>query len=100
MRIKAIHVLDDATDVYYLVGKPDENDEAWMRWAGWGMGITLIVRPIGGGGAQAAISSFGGNMEYDLTDKGPVDVNSTSLGLVEAVRDLDFDDLPELVDLR
>ena len=99
MRVKAIRVLDDMTDVWYLVGKPDESDKAWMKWAGWGPSVTLVVRPIGGGGAQAAISSFG-YAEGDLNEYDPIDISSTSVGLVEAVKGLCFEDLPELVDLR
>ena len=99
MRIKAIHVLDDGTDVWYLVGKPDESDDEWMRATGWGGNITLIVHQVGGGFTQAAISHFS-VPEIDLRERGNVDINHTSVGLVEAVKDLGFDDLSELVDLR
>ena len=34
MKIKAVHVLDVGTDVYFLVGKMDDSDAGWMRWAG------------------------------------------------------------------
>ena len=100
MRIKPIHVLDDGTDVWFLVGKFDESDAEWARWAGWGFNDvrpTLILKPRASM-TSAAISDW---------DCPPVDIeeklgslDGTVLGLVNAVKGLSFEALPELVDLR
>ena len=97
MRIKAIHVLDAGTDVYFLVGKMDESDAEWMRWAGWGGEPTLILKPRND--LTYAIISHFSCPEVDIEEKG-MSLDSTVLGLVKAVKDLPFEDLPELVDLR
>ena len=97
MRIKAIHVLDAGTDVYFLVGKMDESDSEWMRWAGWGGEPTLILKPRND--LTYAIISHFSCPEVDIEEKG-MSLDSTVLGLVNAVKDRAFDDLPELVDLR
>lgn len=97
MRIKPIHVLDAGTDVYFLVGKMDESDSDWMRWAGWGGEPTLILKPRND--LTYAIISHFSCPEVDIPEKG-MSLDSTVLGLVNAVKDLCFEELPELVDLR
>ena len=97
MRIKAIRVLDSGTDVYFLVGKMDESDEPWMRWAGWSGGPTLILKPRNDL-TYAVISHFS-CPEVDIEEKG-MSLDSTVLGLVNAVKDLDFEQVPSFLDLR
>lgn len=97
MRVKAVHVLDAGTDVFFLVGKMDESDSEWMRWAGWGGEPTLILKPRNDL-TYAVISHFS-CPEVDIEEKG-MSLDSTVLGLVNAVKDLDFEELPELLDLR
>jgi len=97
MRIKAVHVLDSWTDVFFLVGKMDALDEEWMRWAGWSGKPTLIVKPCNDL-AYAIISHFN-CPQNDIPEKG-MSLDSTVLGLVNAVKDVPFEHIPELIDLR
>lgn len=97
MRVKAVHVLDAGTDVFFLVGKMDGSDVEWMRWAGWGGEPTLILKPRND--LTYAIISHFSCPEVDIPEKG-MGLDSTVLGLVNAVKDLPFEELPDLVDLR
>lgn len=95
MRIKPVHVLDDMTDVWFLVGKMSGEDKEWMSWAGWG-GIdiyrspTLILKPRADQ-TDAVISHF--NCPHiDLQEKG-IDVDHTVVSLVMAVRGASFEEI-------
>ncbi len=97
MKVKAVHVLDSGTDVFFLVGKMDASDEEWMNWAGWSGSPTLIVKPRSDM-TYAVISHFS-CPQVDISEKG-MSLDSTVLGLVNAVKDLAFEQIPGLVDLR
>lgn len=95
MKIKPVHVLDDMTDVWYLVGKMEFSDIEWMRWAGWGIGKlqespTLILKPRASM-TDAVISHFG-CPEIDLQEKG-IDPDHTVMSLVLAVRNIPFEEI-------
>ena len=107
LKIKAVHVLDAATDVYYLVGKPEIEDFAPMQWIGWGMRFTkeelpkvtsptLIVKPRANT-TYCAMSHFD-VPEIDLEERGNIEVDHTSLALARAVRNIPFEMIPDEYD--
>jgi len=97
MKIKPVRVLDAGTDVFFLVGKVDESDGEWMRWSGWGGYPTLVVK-MRAERTWAMISHFD-CPEIDIEERG-FSLDSTILGFVNAVKDLSFEQIPDLIDLR
>ena len=95
MKIKPVHVLDDATEVWFLVGKTTPEDKEWMQWSGWGGQPTLIVK-MRNEMTQAVLSHFS-CPEIDLQEKG-IDLDHTVLSLVLAVRNIPFEKIPDEYD--
>jgi len=95
MKIKAVHVLDDATDVWFLVGKTSEEDKEWMNWSGWDGSPTIILKPRASM-TDAVISHFG-CPEIDLMEKG-IEPDHTVMSLVIAVRHIPFENIADEYD--
>jgi len=101
MKIKTVRILDSATEVWYLIGKPDSSDYELMESTGWGVQpVTLLINLKRGGGVEGCMATFRGSIPYDLQEYGPLDVNGTTIKLAEIVRDMPFEDIPEVLDVR
>ena len=101
MKTKVIKVLDEMTEVFYLVGKPEPSDREMLERTGWGdQAVTLLVKILGGGGCEACLSTFKGYVPYDLENNGTITVDGTSIRLATIVRDISYKDIPETLDVR
>lgn len=101
MKTKIVKILDVATTMWFLLGKPEESDSDWMRDIGWGgQPINLLVHLVSGGGIEGCMSTFRGSIEYDLQTYGPLSLSGTTVKLAKAVRDLKFEELPAILDVR
>ena len=100
MRVKTVKVLDDATEMWFLVGKPDLLDQGMLESVGWEPSVTLLVHIRSGGGAEACMSTFKGHIEYDLQEYGPLEVSGTTVKLAKITRDMLFEDIPMVLDVR
>jgi len=109
MKAKFVRVLDEATDVFYIVGKFETDDYPGLHWVGWGTKVspssikdfsspTLIVK-CRANGDQCAISHFD-CPEVDLPDRGEIQLDHTIVRFAKAVRNIDFKDIPDKIDLR
>lgn len=108
MRVKAVHVLDDMTDCWFLVGKPEVKDAYMIADLGWGVkpepefskSPTLLIWLQRAGGVEGAMCSFKGNIKYDLKAYGPMGYSGTTHKLAQAMRDLTFEEIPLEIDLE
>ena len=106
MKMKMVRVLDDSTDVYYLIGKPELADKPGLDWTGWEMkwkqwdkitSPTLIVKPRSNT-TTCAMSHFD-VPQIDLVERGNIEVDHTSVALTLVVRDLCFEEIPDTIDV-
>jgi hypothetical protein len=100
MRVKTVKVLDDATEMWFLVGKPDQGDQEMLESVGWEPDVTLLVHIRSGGGVEACMSSFKGYIKYDLEEYGPMEASGTTVKLAKIIRDMLFEDIPVALDVR
>lgn len=100
MKVKTVKVLDDATEMWFLVGKPDSEDQEMLESIGWELDVTLLVHLKGGGGVEGCMSPFDGLIEYDLQEYGPLEVSGTTVKLAKITRDMLFEDIPTVLDVR
>ena len=100
MRVKTVKVLDDATEMWFLVGKPDLLDQEMLESVGWESDVTLLVHLRCGGGVEACMSTFNGFIEYDLQEYGPLKVSGTTIKLAEITHNMLFEDIPTVMDVR
>ena len=101
MKLKTVRVLDEATEIFYLIGRPESSDHEMMESLGWGnQPVTLLVNLKRGGGVEGCMATFRGSIPYDLQEYGPLDVNGTTIKLAEIVHDMPYEDIPETLDVR
>lgn len=101
MRMKTVKVLDDATEVWYLIGRPEASDREMLERTGWDdQPVNLLVKILGGGGCESCISTFKGYIPYDIEEYGTISLDSTAIKLATIVRDLPFEEIPTVLDVR
>ena len=99
--MKTVKVLDIGTKMYFLIGRPEPSDLDMLESTGWGVQpVTLIINIKGGGGIEGCMSTFRGYVENDLQEYGPLSVSGTTVKLAKIVRDMELDNIPDVLDVR
>ena len=96
---KLVIVLDEGTNMLFLVTKFKKSDVKLLRSKGWEFSPKLTMITDIGLKARSAISVFD-NPKYDVPNiTGTLDYNHTSHGLAEVVKDIDFESIPDVIDV-
>ena len=97
---KLVRVLDEGTDMVFMVVKFEEEDRALLFKAGWELNDNLCAIVALGNEFRGAMSTFQ-HPPYDITERtGELGYNSTTTGVAMVVRDHDFESIPNTIDLR
>ena len=84
--------------MFFLIGKPEKNDEWWLKATGWNhQNLTLLV--LLGSKVSACLSDFD-YPEYDLAVFGNIPVNGTTVRLARYVRNKSLSEIGDVIDLR
>lgn len=101
MKTKIIKVLDDATEMWFMIGKPEASDSKMLEETGWGsQPVTLLVNFRRAGGVEGCMSTFEGYIPYDLKVRGPLSVSGTTTKLARIIRYLPLEEIPDVLDVR
>lgn len=96
---KLVRVLDDMTDMIFLVTKFDEGDKELLSQTGWDLDPKLTLLTVMGPKVHASMSTFS-HPAYDLQDRGNIKPNGTTTKFSKLAASLTIEELPEKVDLE
>lgn len=100
VKAKLVRVKDEATDMVFMVAKFEEKDRELLRRTGWNLSDNLCMIADVGNRFKGSMCTFG-HPSYDIKERtGELDVNSTSIGIATVVRNMEYIDIPDVVDLR
>ena len=85
------------TEMFFLIGKFEESDREILSKAGWELSreLTLVVDLYS---SRAGLSEWS-YPPYDLTNRSNLGVNHTTLNLVNIVKRMDIDDIPDILNI-
>lgn len=96
---KLVVVLDEGTNMLFMVTKFKKSDIKLLRTKGWEFSPALTIITDVGLKARSAISVFD-RPRYDVPERtGILDYNHTSHGLAEVVKAMDFESIPDVIDV-
>ena len=97
---KLVRVRDEATDMVFMVAKFEEEDRELLRRTGWELNDHLCIVADIGNRFKGAMSTFG-HPSYDIGERtGELNVNSITIGVSTIVRNMNYIDIPDVIDLR
>ena len=97
---KLVKVKDEGTEMVFLVTKFDLGDCAFLDRAGWEITDGLCVVTALGNEARSVIGTFK-YPHYDIPERtGKLGFNHTTAGVVEAISEMIFEDIPMMIDAR
>lgn len=97
---KLIKVKDEGTEMVFLVTKFDVGDTGYIEKCGWEITDRLCVVTALGNEARSVIGTFK-YPQYDIPERtGKLHFNHTTAGIVEAITEMNFDDIPAMIDVR
>jgi hypothetical protein len=99
MKTKCVRVLDEGTDMRFLVMEPDNpEDYDALEWGGWNVETTrIVVCPVSRPGVIMGKFS---HPPYDIDEHGSGIINNhTSQKFLEAIRGVLFYDIPDKIDV-
>jgi|LGVF01.2.fsa_nt_gb hypothetical protein len=97
---KLIEVRDDGTHMVFLVTKFEPEDRQLIQRSGWELTGRLCVVTILGNKAESSMGTFG-HPQYDISEYGGKMVfDHTTAGVVTAIANTPFEDIPDVVDAR
>lgn len=100
VKSKLVRVLDEGTDMVFIVAKFEEEDRVLLFKAGWELNDNLCMIATVGNRFKGSMSTFG-HPSYDIPERtGELDMNSTTIGVATVTRDMKFGDIPNTIDLR
>ncbi len=100
MQSKLVRILDEGTDTVFAVSKFEESDRELLEKTGWGLSpeLTMIIRI--GPDVASSMATFH-VPQYDIEERSAkLGYNHTTHGLVAMVKEIDFDKIPEVLDVR
>lgn len=100
VKSKLIEVRDDGTHMVFLVTKFEHDDEYLVNRTGWELTNKLCVVTALGNEARSTMGTFG-YPQYDVEEHtGKLGFNHTTAGVVMAIANMSFEDIPDVVDAR
>lgn len=97
---KLINVHDKDTTMLFLITKFEPAEAATLLSQGWKFSPELTVVTDIGAQAKSAISNFS-HPKYDIEKRsGILDYNYTTRVFVGLVKNMNFDELPDEIDVR
>lgn len=100
VKSKIIEVRDEGTRMVFLVTKFEAKDKELIESAGWELTDKLCVVTALGNEARSAMGTFG-YPQYDIPEYGGrLTYNHTTAGVVTAIANMSFEDIPDVVDAR
>ena len=108
VKSKFVRVLDDGTDMVFIITKFEPSDADFLASKGWQYSPELtMITSIGNqasssitkGSVKSSISKFA-YPPYDIEERsGKLGSNHTTHGLATVVRDMTFDEIPDKIDV-
>jgi len=97
---KLVIVLDEGTNMLFLVTKFEESDTEMLASKGWEFSPELTIITSIGPEARSSMSVFD-YPRYDIERRtGKLSYNHTTHGLAEVVKDMDFESIPDVIDVE
>lgn len=96
---KLVIVLDEGTNMLFMVTKFKKSDVKLLRTKGWEFSPDLTLITDVGLKARSAMSVFN-HPKYDVPERtGILDYNHTTHGLAEVVKGMNFESIPDVIDV-
>lgn len=97
---KLIRVLDEGTDMVFMVSKFEASDIELLGLKGWKLSPELTMITNIGPAVACSLSTFK-FPHHDIRERSEkLRYSHTTHGLAKVVKDLDFDDIPDTIDVE
>ena len=99
VKSKFVRVLDDGTDMVFIITKFEPSDAQFLDLKGWKYTPELTMITNIGNKASSSISKFS-YPPYDIEERsGKLGSSHTTHGLATVVREMNFDEIPDKINL-
>lgn len=100
VKSKFVRVLDEGTDMVFIITKFEPSDTEFLALKGWKYTPDLTIMTSIGNKVASSISKFN-HPPYDIEERSEnLGYSHTTHALAKVVRGMNFDEIPDMIDVE